>query len=73
MTQINVLAALLSMACGVACYYIAKDKGLKNPVVWGVAGVVGSVLALLLISFLRNKVLGKKMGKAQYFDNEDPD
>lgn len=73
MIEVSFLTIPILIACGVACYYIAKDKGLKNPVVWGVAGVVGSVLTLLIISFLRNKVLGKKMGKAQYFDNEDPD
>jgi NADPH:quinone reductase-like Zn-dependent oxidoreductase len=67
------MAALLSIACGVACYFIAKDKGLKNPIVWGAAGLVGSVAILLIASFIKKKVSDKKSAKGRYFDNEDQD
>lgn len=63
MTQINILAALLSIACGVASYYIAKDKGLKNPLIWGAAGVVGSVAVFLIVSFIKKKASDKKSVK----------
>lgn len=73
MAQINIMAALLSIACGVACYYIAKDKGLKNPIVWGAAGVVGSVAVFLIVSFIKKKVSNKKAAKGRYFGEEDQD
>ena len=73
MTQITPMFAVLSVACGILCYYFAKNKGLKYPLAWGLAGVIGSVFVLLLVGFIKNKVDEKKSAKNKYADDEDDD
>ena len=44
--------------CGLVSALIARHRG-RNQYAWFFAGAIGSVFAILVIAFLKNKVAGK--------------
>jgi len=50
MDDVWIVTALLSLMAGSAGYFFAKRTG-RNPVLWGVLGVVLNIFGMVLISF----------------------
>ncbi len=46
---------IISLLCGLICYFFAKEKNL-NPFAWFFIGVVFSVLAITIAAAIKKKV-----------------
>jgi hypothetical protein len=47
-----------SLICGVLAYFIAKYKG-RNPWFWFGIGTIGSLVGLLIVIFIKIKIIKK--------------
>lgn len=51
---------LVALICGLATYIVADKKKLKHPILWGVAGVIFTIAAVGIVTFVNKKVKNKK-------------
>lgn len=52
-----------AIACAFASYFIAKSRGFKNPIIWGLAGLFGTFLVVAIVTFIKKKVDEKNKAK----------
>lgn len=55
-----ILGALI---CGLITFIIARERGLKNPVIWGIGGAVFTLFAIGTVTFVKKKIKEKKDNK----------
>lgn len=51
---------LASLLFDLATYIIADKKGFKNPILWGIGGVVFTIFAIGVVFFIKDKIKEKK-------------
>ena len=57
------ISVLYALVFGIICYAFAKERNLRYPILWALAGAIFSVLVILIIATINKKV--KKTAAAQ--------
>ena len=52
-----------AIACAFVSYWIAKSRGFKNPILWGVAGLFGTFVVVAIVTFIKKKIDENKHAK----------